>query len=147
MVAVTSGKTFPTDYSELNKYSVTRRGKEVAIIGAGAFYGLGEQVADALKEKGIDATLINPRFLSGLDEELLKELEADHRLVITLEDGCLDGGFGEKIARYYGTSDMAVKCYGLKKEFANRYDYTEMARAHRLTAPQILDDVLTLLSK
>lgn len=147
MVAVESGKTFPTDYSDLNKYTVTRRGKEVAVIGAGAFYGLGEKVADALKEKGIEATVINPRFLSGLDEKLLKELEADHRLVITLEDGCLDGGFGEKIARYYGTSGMAVKCYGLKKEFANRYDYAEMARANRLTAPQILEDVLTLLSK
>lgn len=147
MVAVESGKTFPTDYSDLNKYTVTCRGKEVAIIGAGAFYGLGEQVADALKEKGIEATVINPRYLSGLDEKLLKELEADHRLVMTLEDGCLDGGFGEKIARYYGTSRMAVKCYGLKKEFANRYDYAEMARANRLTAPQILEDVLTLLSK
>ncbi|MCM1369452.1 MAG: 1-deoxy-D-xylulose-5-phosphate synthase [Candidatus Amulumruptor caecigallinarius] len=140
-----TGREYPADYSELNKYEVTRRGSEVAIIAAGSFYQLGEQTADTLAEKGIKATLINPRYLSGIDTELLDQLKDDHRLVITLEDGVLDGGFGEKIARYYGMSVMAVKCYGLKKEFADRYAPRQLAVACRLTAPQITEDILTHL--
>lgn len=97
----------------------------MAVIAAGAFYQLGESVVDALSKEGYEPTLINPRYLSGIDEDMLSALEKDHRLVITLEDGVLDGGFGEKIARFYGPGSMKVKCYGLKKEFADCYNYTE----------------------
>lgn len=142
---VATGKSFPKDYSDLNSFAVGRRGSDVAIIGAGNFYKLGEQVADGLKEKGVDATLINPRFLSGLDEQLLLELQEDHKLVITLEDGVLDGGFGEKVARFYGTSDMAVKCYGMKKEFLDGYGYAQVLQDNHLTAPQIVEDVMSVL--
>lgn len=144
---VSSGREFPDDYSELNRYEVTQRGKDVAIIAAGSFYGLGEQTAAALKEDGIEATLINPRYLSGLDEPLLAELEADHRVVVTLEDGVLDGGFGEKIARYYGAKPMEVKCYGIKKEFADRYNAGELAAAMRLRPDLIKADILRQLCK
>lgn len=139
------GHPVQTDYSVLNKFEVTRPGKEVAIIAAGTFYQLGKEVADALTGKGYSPTLVNPRFLSGLDEELLSGFEKDHRLVITLEDGVLDGGFGEKIARFYGTSPVSVKCYGFKKEFADRYNVADFLKANRLTAPQIVEDVLGLL--
>ncbi len=142
-----TGREFPADYSDLNRYCVTRCGSDVAIIAAGAFYQLGEQVADELRSRGQNPTLINPRYLSGLDAELLGSLEEHHRLVITLEDGILDGGFGEKIARFYGTSAMDVKCYGLRKEFADRYDYTELAHANRLEPKLIADDVVSLLCK
>ena len=142
---VESGKTFPADYSEINKYSVCRQGKDVAIIAAGSFFQLGEQVADALVEKGFEPTLINPRFLSGVDAELLTKLESDHKLVLTLEDGVLDGGFGEKIARFYGTSRVAVKCYGLYKEFLDRYDYELLAEECRLTPAQITSDVMKFM--
>lgn len=144
---VESDKSFPTDYSDLNKYAVDRRGHDVAVIAAGAFYGLGEAAVALLEEKGIDATLINPRYLSGLDEELLRDLERDHRLVVTLEDGIVDGGFGEKIARFYGTTRMAVKCYGLKKEFADCYSYSDIARSNRLEPDLIAGDVVELLSR
>lgn len=147
MKVVETGEAFPSDYSDLNKYSVTRRGEGVAIIGAGSMYQLGEEVADALEARGLHSTLINPRYLSGVDAGLLQDLEVDHRLVITLEDGIIDGGFGEKIARFYGTSPMAVKCYGLKKEFADRYDCGKLARECRLTAPQIVEDVLSLMAR
>lgn len=142
---VETGRRFPSDYSELDTYAVAHRGSRVAIIGAGAFFGLAEQTAAHLKEKGIDATLINPRYLSGIDSELLESLKSDHSVVVTLEDGVLDGGFGEKIARYYGTSDMRVRCYGMKKEFLDGYDYAEVFKANRLTAPQITDDIIALL--
>jgi 1-deoxy-D-xylulose-5-phosphate synthase len=141
----TSGKSFPTDYSDINKFAVEHRGKDVAIIAAGNFFILGESLAKLLKEDGIDATLINPRFLSGVDEKLLKSLKADHKLVVTIEDGSLAGGFGEKVARFYGNSDIAVKCYGAPKEFADRYDYVQMLGKCRLTPELMEKDVIQSL--
>lgn len=134
-----------TDWSDLNKFSIEHKGNEVAIVGAGTFFPLACQVAALLAKEGIEATVINPRYLSGLDTDMLDGLKKDHRLVITLEDGILDGGFGEKIARYYGTSDMKVANYGLAKKFADRYDYNQLLTANRLTAPQITEDTLRLL--
>ncbi len=134
-----------SDWSDLNKFLMTDKGRDVAIIGAGTFFPLAEEVAGLLEKNGIKPTVINPRYLSGLDEEMLESLKSDHSLVITLEDGVLDGGFGEKVARFYGPSDMKVKCYGLKKQFLDRYDYGELLQQSRLTAPQITGDVLALL--
>mgnify|MGYP001348726274 FL=1 len=126
----------------LNRYEVSHRGEKVAILGLGSFYQLGEAVAARLKEeKGVDATLVNPRYITGVDEALLDDLKRDHTLVITLEDGVLDGGFGEKIARYYGPSDMKVLNYGVKKEFIDRYDVEEQLKKNRLTVPQIVEDI------
>lgn len=142
---ISTGKKFPSDYSDYDSYAVAHRGDKVAIIAAGSFFSLGEQVLESLKGKGIDATLINPRFLSGIDRQLLLELTEDHSLTVTLEDGLLDGGFGEKIARFYGDSPMKVRCYGIAKKFADRYDYTRLAEANRLTAPQITEDILKLI--
>ena len=132
------------DYGKtLNRYEVSHRGEKVAILGLGSFYQLGEAVAARLKEeKGVDATLVNPRYITGVDEALLDDLKQDHTLVITLEDGVLDGGFGEKIARYYGPSDMKVLNYGVKKEFIDRYDVEEQMKKNRLTVPQIVEDIL-----
>lgn len=135
-----------TDYSKLNRYKVTRKGKGVAIMALGSFYQLGESVADKLKEQfGQGATLINPRYITGLDEKLLEELKADHRLVITLEDGVIDGGYGEKIARYYGASDMKVLNYGSRKEFVDRIDVAELLKSNRLTVGQILTDIQQIM--
>lgn len=144
---ISTGKKFPTDYSDLNAYAVAHRGERVALIGAGAFFSMAEEVAALLKEKGIDATVINPRFLSGIDDQLLLELTKDHQLVVTMEDGVLDGGFGEKIARFYGDKAMKVKCYGVAKKFLDGYSYDQVLRDNRLTAPQIADDVMTQLEK
>ena len=134
-----SDEKFDEDYSELNRFKVTHKGSKVAIVALGAFYGLGKQVATLLKEKkGIDATLINPRFITGLDEEMLEDLKVDHEKVITLEDGALEGGFGEKIARFYGDSDMKTLCFGIKKGLYDRYDYQQMAHDNELTPEQIV---------
>lgn len=131
-----------TNYSNLNKYKVEKEGEKVAIIALGDFYQIGEEVEKELKEKlKIDATLINPRYITGIDEELLNNLEKNHDLVITLEDGILDGGFGEKIASFYGTSNMKVKNYGIKKAFYDRYDVKELLKENRLTKEQIVEDV------
>ena len=134
-----SDEQFDEDYSELNRFKMTHKGSKVAIVALGAFYGLGKQVAALLKEqKGIDATLINPRYITGLDEEMLESLKADHEKVITLEDGALEGGFGEKIAHFYGDSDMRTLCFGIKKGLYDRYDYQQLAKDNELTPEQIV---------
>ena len=135
-----------TDYSDLNKYQVVTEGAEVALIGAGNFAQLASAAADRLAAEGIKATVVSPIFLSGLDTALLERLKEKHRLVLTLEDGILDGGFGQKIAAYYGMDTaVRVRCYGLTKEFHDRYDATELAREHHLTAEQIAADTLMAL--
>ena len=134
-----SDEQFDEDYSALNRFKMTHKGSKVAIVALGAFYGLGKQVAAMLKEqKGIDATLINPRYITGLDEEMLESLKADHEKVITLEDGALEGGFGEKIARFYGDSDIKTLCFGIKKGLYDRYDYAQLAKDNELTPEQIV---------
>lgn len=125
------------DYSQLNRYQLTHKGSKVAILGLGNYYALALQVAEVYKQKGIDPTIVNPRYITGLDTELLDQLKADHDTIITLEDGQLDGGWGEKIARYYGDTDMKVRCYGAKKEFVDRFDYVQFLQANELTPEQI----------
>lgn len=135
-----------TDYSLLNKYQVTQQGREVAILALGSYYQKGEALCRQLEAKhGIHATLVNPRYITGLDTDLLDSLRTDHRLVVTLEDGVLDGGWSEKVARYYATTDMRVLCCGARKAFADRFDYTDFLRDNRLLDEQILEDVLALL--
>lgn len=143
--AVAAGRPVPADYADLNKYEVVRQGKDVAILALGNFFSLGENVCRLLEEQGVHATLINPRYISGVDTELLDRLSADHRLVITLEDGVLDGGFGEKIARYYGASSVKTLCYGARKEFADRYSPKEFLAANRLVDKMIAEDAMSFL--
>lgn len=133
-----------TDYSELNRYELVKKGRDVAIIAAGNFFALGEATCEMLKAKNIGATLINPRFISGIDTELMEKLKADHRIVVTLEDGALSGGFGEKIARYFGNSDMKVLCYGARKEFVDRYNLADFLASNRLREDLITEDILSL---
>lgn len=135
-----------TDYSALNTFRVGHRGSRVALIAAGNFYQKGDRVRQLLAEQGIDATLINPRYLTGVDEALLDELKKDHTVVATLEDGTLDGGFGERIARHYGPSAMRVINFGVKKQLYDRYDVGELLRENHLTDEQIAADVLALLA-
>ena len=143
---VSDGKAVTKDFGRLNTYEVKEKGAKVAVIGLGSFYPLGEQAAALIKEKtGVQPTLINPYYITGVDTDLLESLKADHDVVITLEDGVLDGGFGEKIARFYGNSDMKVLNFGLKKEFLDRYDVDEVLKDNHLTAEQIAEDVEKVL--
>ena len=135
-----------TDYSALNTFRVGHRGSRVALIAAGNFYQKGDRVRQLLAEQGIDATLINPRYLTGVDTALLDELKKDHAVVATLEDGTLDGGFGERIARHYGPSAMRVLNFGVKKQLYDRYDVDELLRENHLTDEQIAEDVLATLA-
>lgn len=141
---VSSGEAVQRDYGDLNRYQVVQQGREVAILALGSFFELGKQAATVLKSSGIEATLINPRYASGLDENLLESLKNDHQLVVTLEDGELDGGFGEKISRYYGADAMKVLNYGAKKEFTDRVPLAELYQRYHLTPALIAADILKL---
>ena len=145
MMVPSSNRPVRKSYDELNKYEVVRQGSQVALIGLGSFYNLAEETAAKLKEQGIEATVINPLFITGLDEELLESLKDNHDMVVTLEDGVLEGGFGEKIARFYGADKMKVLNFGLPKKFYDRYDYGQLAEENHLTAGQIAEDIINTL--
>ena len=137
----------PAEFSFVSEYKVTKKGSEVAIIAAGSFYQKGENLVRLLADKGIDATLINPRYLSGIDAKTLDALKADHKLVVTLEDGCKDGGFGERIAAYYGTSNMKVMVGGIKKDLYDRFDAQKLSADNRLLDEQIVEDITNVITK
>ena len=134
-----------TDYSFESKYKVMHRGTRVAVIAAGSFYQKGENVVRLLADKGIDATLVNPRYLNAVDADTLDMLRADHQLVVTLEDGCKDGGFGERIASYYAPTDMKVLVGGIKKGLYDRFDVNKLLSDNRLLDEQIVEDILNIL--
>ncbi len=135
-----------TDYGNLNKFKVEHKGNTVAVLAVGDFYKLGMGLKDALKEElNIDATFINPVYLTGLDIELLEKLKDDHSIIVTLENGVLDGGFGEKIARYYGNSTMKVLNYGGKKEFTDRKSLNDIYEENHLTKSKMIEDIKKLI--
>lgn len=140
-----SDEAYPTDYSDINRYHVAHRGSKVAIVALGSFFEKGRRVAALLAKEGIDATLINPRFASGADEQLLASLTADHSVVVTIEDGAIDGGFGERIARLYGPTAMRTLCFGVKKALYDRYDAQQLLKDNHLTDEQIAADIMAAL--
>lgn len=129
------------DFSEV-KYKISKKGSKVAIIALGSFYQLGEEVSKLLEEKlNIIPTLINPRFISGLDKELLDKLKEEHELVVTLEDGILSGGFGAKISQYYSLERMKVLNCGFSLDIPCRYEPKDLLLKNRLTPEQIVEDI------
>ncbi len=143
---VSDGKKVTKDFSKLNEYEVTKNGSKIAIVALGSFYSVGAKTAEIIENKtGVKPTLINPIYITGTDDKLLEQLKENHDIVITVEDGVLDGGFGEKIARFYGNSDVKVLNYGLKKEFLDRYNPEEIVKANRLTPEQIAEDVCGII--
>lgn len=144
-LAVTKGGKAEESYGDLNRYQLVKQGSKVAVLALGSFFELGESVMAELKEQGIDATLINPRYITGVDEKLLYELAKNHQVVATLENGELDGGFGQKIASFYGASNVKVLNFGAKKEFTDRVPYDELIKRYHLTTEQITADILAVL--
>lgn len=139
---IRTGKEADADYSVINRYKVTESGQDIAIIALGDFYQIGEKLAELIADKtGVAPTLINPRYITGIDNEMLEDLKKNHTKVVTLEDGILDGGFGEKIAAFYAATDMKVYNYGLKKEFIDRYSVDEILKENRITPKQIFEDL------
>lgn len=144
--AVTS-RSADKNFDAINTFKIEKSGEKVAILALGDFYQRGEELVTQIEaELGFKPTLINPRFASGLDEKMLEELKKNHQLVITLEDGILEGGFGQKVAAFYGATNMKVKTYGLQKEFYDRYNPQELLREVGMTTKQIIEDIKNLES-
>lgn len=130
------------NYDCINKYKIVNEGEKIAIIALGDFFQLGEELSRKIEsEFNIKATLINPRFITGVDEEMLSKLKNKHAVVITLEDGIIDGGFGQKIASYYGNSKIMTFNYGLKKEFLDCYNLDEVMIINHLKPELIIKDL------
>ncbi len=143
---VSSGREFPDDYSDLNKFELVEQGNQVAVIAAGTMFGIGQAAVNVLSHMGVSAALINPRYLSGIDTAILDELAAKGvKAVATLEDGVVEGGFGEKIAAYYAEKgDVKVKCYGAPKELRDRYDRAALLKECRLQPDLIAADLVAM---
>lgn len=145
---VSTGVKVESNFENLNTYEKNIEGSEVAIIGLGSFYDLGRKVQEKLQsETGIKATLINPRFITGIDKQMLTELLDNHKLVITLEDGILDGGFGEKISRFYGDKNMKVLNFSATKEFTYRVPLEELYERYHLTEDLIVNDIKSAIDQ
>ena len=143
-----TGITDTTDYSILNKNQVTQKGSKVALLGLGNFYSLAEEVAKELADKhDITATIINPKFITGLDEVLLDSLEAEHQVVVTLEDGVLEGGYGQMVASYLGNTKLKVQNYGVEKAFHDRYNAPELLVENGITVDNIVNNILKNLAE
>ncbi len=139
---ICSGVKDNTDYSLLNKFQIVEKGSDIAIIGLGNFFNFAKELKQEILTKlNINSTLINPKFITGIDNELLENLKQNHKLVITLENGILNGGFGEKISRFYGNSNVKVLNYGAMKEFTDRVDITELYKKYHLTKELIIEDI------
>lgn len=142
---ISTGLEDTTDYSEINKSKITREGSKIALLGLGNFYHMANEVADELAKQGIEATVVNGVFASGIDKELLEGLKANHSVVFTLEDGVIEGGWGERIASFYGPSRMKVKNYGIAKEFHDRYNPAELLKQNGTSVEQIVADAVAMV--
>ncbi|WP_171301248.1 1-deoxy-D-xylulose-5-phosphate synthase [Enterococcus cecorum] len=140
-----TGKADTTDYNQLYQNEVVQAGSKVAVMGVGNFFGLAEEVIAALAKENIQATLINPKFISGVDEKLLTELANNHQLVVTLEDGITDGGYGQTIASFLGNTDVKVQNYGLDKAFHDRYVASELLAENGITVENIVKNILAVV--
>ncbi len=137
---------FEKDYSNLNKFKVVHRGSRVALIGLGDFYQRAASVALELRREGIDATLVNPRYASGVDKEMLQELAKSHDVFVTLENGVVEGGFGQKVATALAETNAKVLVRGLSKEFYDKVSFAELCERNLLNPSQVAKDVVAALS-
>ena len=140
-----TGKADTTDYNQLYQNEVVQAGSKVAVMGIGNFFGLAEEVIAALAKENIQATLINPKFISGVDETLLTELTNNHQVVVTLEDGITDGGYGQTVASFLGNTDVKVQNYGLDKAFHDRYVASELLAENGITVENIVKNILAVV--
>lgn len=142
-----TSRTADKDFSAINTFKIEQSGGKIAIMALGDFYQRGEELSSLIEaELGIKPTLINPRFASGIDTKMLTDLMSEHQLIITLEDGILDGGFGQKVAAFYADKDIKVKNYGLKKEFYDRYNPQELLHQLGMMPEQIIADIKKILA-
>lgn len=141
-IFATSGVEDKTDYSIYNKNKVEQKGSKVALFAVGILVPMAKEISKKVKEEiGLDITVVNPLFLTGLDEELLNNLKQNHELIITIEDGELMGGYGQNIASFYGNTDLKVKNYGISKEFHTDFEPEELLARNGISVENIVKEI------
>lgn len=128
-----------------NKNPVINSGSEIAVLADGHFYKRGQEITDMLKKRGFQPSFIHIRYLNDVDTALLNELKENHHIIVTLEDGIISGGYGSKVATFYGASPVRVLCYGAKKEFTDLKEYDDIIKDNRLSSEQIVADIMALM--
>lgn len=129
------GEEVKRDYTEI-KYDI-KPGKDIAVLALGDMYNmLGKEVAEKL-----GASLVNPISANILDKEALDKLADENKIIITLEDNLLDGGFGEKVASYLGNKHVKVLNYGQKRVYTDQIPLNIILKNNRMTVDQIVEDV------
>ena len=123
---------------DFTKYVKIEDGSDVAIIAEGAFLPFARKAAALAREKGVNPMVVNPRILSNVDEDFLDGLK-DFRMIVTVEDGIIDGGFGQKVSTYMNRYGVKTINLGIKKEFVDRFDVKEFLKANSLTPEQIAE--------
>lgn len=132
---VPAGKDVSRDYSEI-KYDI-KPGNDVAVLALGDMYEmLGKEVAEKL-----GASLVNPISANILNTASLDKLADENKVIVTLEDNILDGGFGEKVASYLGDKDVKVLNYGQKRVYTDQVPLKDILKDNRMTVDQIVEDV------
>lgn len=140
------------------RYQIVQPGRDVAILGLGNTMPLAAEITSALAENdeehaAITATLVDALQYSTMDAELLAMLADGHRLVVTLEDGQLEGGWGEKVTAFYANSSntkashVRVLNFGAAKEFTDRVPLGELNERYGLTSETIVSRIRGILSK
>ncbi|MEG0908076.1 1-deoxy-D-xylulose-5-phosphate synthase [Lactococcus garvieae] len=141
---VENRSTVRTDFSKA-QYEIVRKGEEVAILALGGLFSHGQKVVEELERLKIKATLVNPMFVAELDKKTLKELTGDHKVFVTIEDGILDGGFGQKVSGYLGQFGVKTLNFGAKKEFNDSVAMDELYDRYHLTPELMIADILEAL--
>lgn len=145
---ISTGTQDSTDYSIYNKNKVMQKGSKIAIFAVGVLVPMAMEIAKKVKEDiGLDITVVNPLFLTGLDEELLNGLKKNHNLVITIEDGELMGGYGQNIASFYGDTNMKVKNYGISKAFHTDFEAEKLLDENGISINKISKVIKEYLEK
>ena len=140
------------------RYQIVQPGRDVAILGLGNTMPLAAEITSALAENdeehaAITATLVDALQYSTMDAELLAMLADGHRLVVTLEDGQLEGGWGEKVTAFYANSSntkashVRVLNFGAAKEFTDRVPLGELNERYGLTSETIVSRIRGILSE
>jgi 1-deoxy-D-xylulose-5-phosphate synthase len=127
---------------EIGKGETLRKGKDVALLAVGAMVEQAQKAADILTARGIDAEVVNMRFVKPIDRALLSELSSRIKVMVTLEDNVVQGGFGAGVLEAFselGVTDVHVRLHGLPDEFIEQGSPAELYRLVKLDAAGVAE--------
>ena len=133
---------------KLGEYEVINKGKDIAVIAIGNMVKQAIDSMDILKEKGIEPTIVNARFLKPIDESILRDIFNNHKYIVTIEDNVIIGGFGSRINKFLidNNYDNKILNIALEEEFIPHGDINSLYEAYGLSAKCIAQKIENLLN-